>query len=303
MTRAGGVEGDEGGRSGSGAPSPHAGPPASGVEIRPLRTRAELAAAVALQRATWGEHFSELVPASMLELTQWVGGVAAGAFAGEELLGFVFGLAGIEAGEPIHWSDMLAVRAGARDRRIGEALKRWQREAVLRLGVRRMYWSFDPLESKNAYFNLMRLGAVAREYRRDMYGASDSPLHQGIGTDRLIALWLLDSERVVRRLAGEATSASGAEAAAAPLVNPVGWRAGLPVPEAPNLALDAPFLRIAIPGDVQALKQADPALAQEWRATTREAFEAYLKRGFTAEELLREDGWSAYLMVRHAGGN
>ncbi|MDQ3998314.1 MAG: hypothetical protein M3303_15000, partial [Gemmatimonadota bacterium] len=114
------------------APAAPRAPRADGaVDIRPLRTTQELLACVELQRATWGDAFSDLVPASILKVSQRVGGVAAGAFDAEGgLLGFVFGLTGIERGRVVHWSDMLAVREDARDLGLGRMLKEYQRDAV-----------------------------------------------------------------------------------------------------------------------------------------------------------------------------
>lgn len=275
-------------------------PSDDGFEIRPLRSRAELEACAALQRHTWGEAFSELVPPSLLIATQRAGGVAAGAFDPQgTLVGFVYGIPGIEDGLPIHWSDMLAVRDDLRDRHLGERLKRWQRLDVLRRGVRRMYWSFDPLESRNAYFNLRRLGARVREYHRDMYGETDSPLHAGIGTDRLIPVWELDSPRVIRRLAGEDRPPTPADVQDVPLVNPP-TAAAFPPPAEPDLDIDAPRVRIAIPANIQLLKEAAPDLARAWRETTRAALQNYFRRGYVAEELTRHGDWSAYLL-RAAG--
>ncbi|MFW5951578.1 MAG: GNAT family N-acetyltransferase, partial [Gemmatimonadota bacterium] len=139
----------------------------AGCTIRPLETLEELDACVRLQETTWGPGFAERVPTSILKINQRVGGITVGAFDGRELVGFVFGLTGIENGQPVHWSDMLAVRADARGRGLGLRLKEWQRERCLELGVRRMYWSYEPLEARNAWINLARLGAVVREYVPD----------------------------------------------------------------------------------------------------------------------------------------
>ena len=142
-----------------------------GVTIRPLQSQADYAACVALQHETWGPGFGEAVPPAILNVAQRVGGVAAGAFddAGA-LLGFVFGLTGVERGRVVHWSDMLAVRAGLRDAGIGRALKAWQREAARAAGASVMYWTYDPLVARNAYLNFMRLGVRAHEYVRTCTG-------------------------------------------------------------------------------------------------------------------------------------
>ena len=237
------------------------------MEIRPLRGPADFAAAVALQRETWGANFSEVVPPALLWAVQHVGGIAAGAFDKRNvLLGMVFGISGVRDGELAHWSDMLAVRPDMRGSGLGIALKAYQRETLLELGIRRVFWTFDPLESRNAYINFSKLGVVAREYLRDAYGESDSVLHQGIGTDRLIAEWRLDSARVRAALAGDPPDA-GADAA-----------------------------QVEIPRNIQELKAVNPEEAREWREKTRAQFEALLARGYVVQGFRRGAGASTYLL-------
>lgn len=204
--------------------------------IRDLASAADYAACVALQRETWGQQFGEVVPPVVLQIAQKMGGIAAGAFEDDVLVGFVFGITGIYESRLAHWSDMLAVRASYRNRGIGEQLKQYQRAAMLARGIERIYWSFDPLDAKNAHINFNRLGVYSREYVIDMYGDSDSPLHQVIGTDRLIAVWeLAESPRAV-----------------------------------------AVEKEIAVPADIHALKLTDPTRAREWREKTRAQFLALL---------------------------
>jgi predicted GNAT superfamily acetyltransferase len=165
------------------------------IAIRHLTEPAELDGCVALQRAIWGETFNELVPRAILMVAGKLGGVVAGAFDGERLVGFVFGLTGVREGRLAHWSDMLAVAPGCRDHGIGRALKAFQRDAVVALGVTEMYWTYDPLISRNAHFNLNRLGAEVVEYVPDMYGATGSALHGGVATDRFVVRWRLVAPR------------------------------------------------------------------------------------------------------------
>ena len=243
------------------------------IEIRELQSEAEYQQCVALQRATWGDNFSELVPAAILKVSQYMGGVAAGAFnADGQLLGFVFGVTGIEpAGDtvvPVHWSDMLAVREDARNQGIGERLKRYQREVLLGRGVRTIYWTFDPLDAKNAYMNFVRLGVHAREYRVDMYGSqTDSPLHHGIGTDRLIVIWATESARVMKRLAREPIEVRRSDT------------------------------EIEIPLNIHALKETDPQAARAWRERTRAGFHKYLQRGYVVADFVREETRGVYVLL------
>lgn len=283
--------------AGTAAPSPRDVP---AFEIRPLRGRLEYAACVALQERTWGRNFIERVPSTILRIAQETGGVAAGAFDGDgSLLGFVFGITGIVDGTPLHWSDMLAVAPQARNRGVGVALKMYQREVLLARGVDVVQWTFDPLEARNAHVNLSRLGAVARSYERDYYEGSDSPLHAGIGTDRLIVTWDIASERVAERLAG-ADAPSRDVVLAVRALNPV-EDAERPLCAVPAEPTDGErHVRIAVPADIQTLRDRDPDLAVEWRQRTRAAFEAALNHGFEARELVRDGDFGWYLLERGA---
>jgi predicted GNAT superfamily acetyltransferase len=266
-----------------------------GFELRPLATTPELHAAVQLQYDVWGESYGDVVHAALLRVVQYVGGVAAGAFAPDgELAGFIFGVSGIRDGRLSHWSDTLAVRERYRNRGLGEELKRHQRDLLLPLGVELVHWTFDPLESRNAHLNIARLGASAGEYHRDFYGASQSRLHEAIGTDRLVARWEIASARVAERLAGAPEPAAGL--APAPRVNEVRVSESGPRSLEPDLALDAPRVRIAIPADIQRLKERSPELAGEWRRITRTAFERYFARGYSARAFVRGGSCSDYLL-------
>jgi chorismate synthase len=274
----------------------------SDVTIRPFASIEDYRACVALQEETWGEGFSERVSPAILKVAQILGGVSSGAFAEDgRLVGFVFGLTGQRNGEVVHWSDMLAVRAELRDTGLGRRLKAYQREEVLSRGVVKMFWTFDPLRSRNAHLNVTRLGAVVREYVPDMYGDTDSPLHRGIGTDRFVALWLLASGRVERRVTELLSGSSGVRINVDPDV-PFALSPAVtgrwPRPGEPDLALENPAMRVAIPSDVGALMQEDPQLAVAWRRATRAAFAHYIARGYEVQEFERGGAVSAYLLAK-----
>lgn len=267
--------------------------------VRPLRGIDELRACVALQEETWGHGFSERVPPSVLKVAQMVGGVAAGAFDDEGVLNaFVFGLTGMRDGEIVHWSDMLAVRRGLRDHGLGMLLKRYQRSFLLERGIRTVLWTVDPLQARNAHLGFARLGIVVREYVHDMYGQSDSPLHRGIGTDRFVALWLLDSPRVVGRvedgLPGPETDALGG----LPPALDVRTDRLLPEPGEPRLDLDEERVTVAIPSDISEIMAESMDLAVLWREATRAALVHYLERGYEVREALRGERASRYVLVR-----
>ena len=258
------------------------------VTIRSFASHADHAACVALQREVWGQHFGDVVPPTILMVSQRLGGVAAGAFdGGGRLLGFVFGVTGIRDGEPVHWSDMLAVRPEARGTGLGKRLKLFQREQLLERGVRRMHWTYDPLVARNANLNLNSLGAVPVEYVVNLYGETGSSLHAGLDTDRFIVEWRLDGALPSKMHAPTAAPAS-VGAAGGPLPPADGAPAGvgaLPIidlrwaiGERPLPA--EPHVRVAAPADIEALKAADSSQARAWQRAQRLAFTHYLSRGY-----------------------
>lgn len=252
--------------------------------IRPFSSEADFAACVALQRRTWGDDFRELVPPAMLLVAQKVGGVAAGAFRGDELAGFVYGLTGVRDGELVHWSHMLAVAPTYRDRGIGRRLKYWQRDQVLALGVTRMFWTFDPLVARNAYLNLAVLGTRVVEYRRNLYGENPmSRTDSVIGSDRFVVEWAVAETRHARSASAHAPGGGAVRRPGG--AGPERDRATItPVtPERP----DVPEVHIAVPPDIQALKEQRPDEARTWREVTRAAFEHYLAAGYRVEGVRR----------------
>ena len=257
---------------------------AESVTIRRVATLAEYDECVVIERETWGSQFTEAVPSTILRVAQEVGGVTAAAFAPDgSMLGFVFGITGVRDGELAHWSDLLAVRVGARDMGLGKKLKAYQRDLLLEIGVRRMYWTYDPLVARNAYLNLEQLGARVVEYRRNFYGDdTGSAMHAALGTDRFIVAWQLDAD--ISRGAG------AGDWSATPLIDGT----------LPETLPDDARVRIAIPNDIFAVLDADAAKATQWRETTRAAFVDYLDRGYSVAGFRRGDGAEpgAYLLAK-----
>jgi MazG family protein len=170
------------------------------LPIRDLRTPQEFQACVDLQRRVWGFDESDLVPVRMFVVARKIGGQVFGAFDGERLAAYCLALPGERAGHLYLHSHMLAVAPEYRDHGLGRRLKWRQREDGLERGFALMEWTFDPLEIKNAYFNVERLGAIARRYVPNQYGITSSVLHAGLPTDRLVAEWWFASDRVRRVL-------------------------------------------------------------------------------------------------------
>lgn len=252
---------------------------AGAFEIRPLQSAADLAACVELQREIWGQDFDDVVPPTILKIAQRLGGVVAGAFAASgELLGFVFGMTGVERGAIVHWSDMLGVRSAWRDRGIGRALKAYQRHRAADIGVTRIYWTFDPLQARNAHLNINVLGAHVVEYVVDMYGESSSLLHRGVGTDRFVVAW--DVGR-------DATIASALAGTDAPVLN-------ADAPDGPVTVSIASTsrparVRVQIPLDVGAIQDASAERAARWRTNTRHALRGAMEQGYVVTGFVRDD--------------
>ncbi|MGB6821057.1 MAG: GNAT family N-acetyltransferase, partial [Candidatus Acidiferrales bacterium] len=151
--------------------------------MRHVSTLAEYEECVRIQLVTWGEDLA--TPSGLFVVARETGGQTLGAFAGEKMVGFTLGLAGFHDGKPIIHSHMTAVLSEFRDRGIGRMLKLAQRSDALARGIHLVAWTFDPLELKNAHFNINRLGAVVKRYIPNCYGITDSPLHAGLPTDRV----------------------------------------------------------------------------------------------------------------------
>jgi len=166
------------------------------VEVRLCRGLDELNACVTLQKEVWNFSDYDLIPLRLFVVAQKIGGQVIGAFDAGELVGFAMSIPGARNGKAYLHSHMLAVRESYRDSGIGRRLKLFQREDALVHGFELIEWTFDPLEIKNAWLNVERLGAIARRYSINQYGMSSSPLQGGLPTDRLVAEWWLRSGRV-----------------------------------------------------------------------------------------------------------
>jgi predicted GNAT superfamily acetyltransferase len=164
--------------------------------IRQCETLDEMRACVSLQKEVWNFTDLELVPLRMFVVAQKIGGQVIGAFDGNAMVSFALAIPGARAGHAYLHSHMLAVRSQYRNAGLGRRMKLFQREDALERGFELIEWTFDPLEIKNAYLNIERLGAIARRYSLNQYGITSSPLQGGLPTDRLVAEWWLKSQRV-----------------------------------------------------------------------------------------------------------
>ncbi len=277
------------------------------LTIRPVETMAEYRAVEAIQRQAWAmDDDLEVVPVHLLLTAAKNGGMVLGAFAGNEMVGFVFGFPGITAeGKVKHCSHMMGVAPGVQSSGVGYRLKLAQRAFALAQDLDLVTWTYDPLESRNAYLNVHKLGAVCRTYIRDLYGALDDGLNAGLPSDRFEVEWWLEGETVQRRLASSPLPRGRGEGRGGPWLVahvPRETSGGFLAPGPLTLDADAPYVQVEIPAEYQAIRAADRGLALAWRLATRELFEAYFAAGYTAVDFLsrRAEGArrSFYLLSR-----
>lgn len=242
-----------------------------GISVRKCATLAEFEACVALQREVWGEEDLEIEPVSGFIVATQTGGQVLGAFDGAKLVGYTLALVGYRDGSVFLHSHHTGVHNGYRDRGVGRRLKLFQREEALSRDIRFVQWTFDPLEVRNAHFNLNRLGAICRQYKPNLYGITTSPLHRGLATDRLLVEWRLDSKRVV--------------AAIENLVN---------TPDAASKTIAA---RIELPDELEQWKQSDGAAVKRTQDRVRSEFTECFGRGYAAVGTQKTATGTAYLLV------
>ena len=254
------------------------------IRIRLGRDRAALEACVLLQRAVWGLADLEITSALQLTSTLHAGGfLHLAETASGQSVGFCYAFPALRGGVPHLHSDMLAVLPEYQKHGVGARLKSAQREEALHRGLKLVTWTFDPLQARNAHLNLRRLGATAPEFLENFYGITSSSIHHGLPTDRLVARWELDSERVAS-LSAAGDLPPTVAAPLCPRINDVKWQAGWAVSTEPRLDLDAPELLLEIPPEWDVLCQAAPRLADDWHRKVRRAFAAYVSRGFVAAD-------------------
>jgi predicted GNAT superfamily acetyltransferase len=281
--------------------------PKPAVTIRDLQSFDDIRQVEEVEREVWGLSDLDTTPLTLAIATKEAGSIWVGAFDGARLVGFAFGFLGMEHGQLIVHSHMLAVREPYRNSRLGYKLKLEQRERTLALRIddvriNQMTWTFDPLQSRNAHLNFAKLGVVSETYKVDFYGPETSSILHRNGTDRLWVTWPLASRRVQDRLQGKENRVEILDALSTltPLVRFNGD--GKPVCTDLAAALNRQRIAIEIPGEIGCLEQKDPALAREWRLQTRWAFTQTLQAGFLVAEFCRtvrgQQGPGVYLLEK-----
>jgi predicted GNAT superfamily acetyltransferase len=287
-----------------------------GFAIRPLTSAEDMIQVEALQRIAWPGSETDVVPGHLILALAHNGGLILGAFDENQLVGFVFGFLGTDAESPDrpamarlkHYSHLLAVHPDYRDRGIGFQLKCAQREMVDKQAVRLITWTYDPLQSRNAYLNICRLGAICRNYQREAYGEMRDGLNIGYPSDRFQVEWWITSSRARSRIAEQRRPLDLANFLDAGAVKINSARLGekdFPVPAEHPMPMEATLLLIEIPSDISKLKSLEPELAIAWRLHTRELFEEAFSKGYIVTDFvyLKEERFPrSYYLLSYGEG-
>ena len=243
------------------------------IELRALTETRQFQEAVELQRTVWGFNDVELLPVRLFVVATKVGGQAFGAYDGNGMVGFLLAIPGLKpgGGSYLH-SHMLGVLAEYRNRGVGRLLKMRQRQDALRRGIDLVEWTFDPLELKNAFFNMERLGAIVRRYVENQYGTTTSPLHGGLPTDRCVAEWWLASPLAEAVLAGRTPARNVEE-------------------------------RIEVPADIDVIRREQPRRAREIQKSLGTRLTGGFDRGLAVIGFERSDRAGTYLLGRWECGS
>jgi predicted GNAT superfamily acetyltransferase len=267
------------------------------IDIRPLTNIEDNIQLEKLQLQVWPGSETDVVPTHLMLAIARNGGLLLGAFDSDKLVGFVLGFLGTDKESPNrpamtrlkHHSHMMGVHPEYRDQGVGFRLKAAQRDFVNKQGVRLITWTYDPLQSRNAYLNIHRLGAVCRKYHREAYGEMRDVLNVGYPSDRFEVEWWITSSRVKARLQGTRQSLDLANflGAGAVKINPTHLgKDDLLQPAEEVLPIAERILLVEIPPDITEVKEKDAGLAKSWRMQTRSLFEEAFEKGYLVTDFV-----------------
>ena len=272
--------------------------------IKIIDSPEEMTAVEELQRAVWPGSETDVVPAHMFIAAIHNGGLVIGAYIDNKLIGFVFGFPGLESTpdgpRPKHCSHMMGIHPQHRDSGVGFVLKRSQWQMVRHQGLDHITWTYDPLLSRNAYLNISKLGAVCNTYRRAEYGEMRDGLNAGLPSDRFQVDWWINTRRVERRLGKRPRRPlkldNFSKAELEPLYSLHDSAGNWLRPPEHFAPLEERLALAEIPSDFNALKEADFALARDWRFFSREVFETAFAAGYIITDFVYDAGRSFYVL-------
>ena len=240
----------------------------SEVRIEVCTSLSDIRECVNLQRIIWRDPDEDLIPSSLFIIAKKIGGQVLLARDGKRAVGFALAFPAFHGKVRYLHSHIVGVVPEYQNHGLGRKIKQKQRELALSAQITLMEWTFDPLALRNAYFNVVRLGAIVREFSPNLYGVTASPLHAGLPTDRLVAEWWMASSRVASALAGVA----------------------------PTAGSDA--VEIRVPADIEEWKSSALPRAVEAQASLKQQFQERFAQGFGVTGFRIEDGNGMYLLER-----
>lgn len=242
--------------------------PETGITVRAFRDLSEMEQCVSLQQIVWGYSDRDVLPARVFLIATRCNGQVLGAFDGDRAIGFSLAFLGSRDQQIYLHSHMAGVHPEYQNRGVGRQLKLAQRADALARRIDLIEWTFDPLQTRNAYFNLVRLGVIARTYIPNFYGNTSSPLHGGLPTDRLVAEWWLRSPHVLDCIEGRA----------------------LPKSDPHGITMLCNMAEVA---------KTEPAKAKQIQSQLRSSFEESFEQGYAAVGLEVHQDHVVYLMEQY----
>lgn len=269
------------------------------IQLKKLTEKSELLELERLEAAVWSE--ASVIPLHMTLTMAKFGGLFLGAYDQEEMIGFLYSFPGLTDGEFHLCSHMLGFLPEYRKMGLGVKMKWLQREEAHLLGYQKITWTYDPLETVNAYLNIAKLGGIVRRYLPNCYGELNDEMNKGLPTDRFLVEWLIDSDRVEQYHAGNVSLTYSPDLA--PVV--LGYTLSdqnMPIPLEPRLDQEDVLIGLHVPAHFQEVKKHDMNLAAKWRQSTRELFLHYFGAGYVVIDVKRHetDPIVTYILQKNA---
>lgn len=251
-----------------------------GIEIREITTLEELYQIQKIEEIVWQD---TPIPIHQTLTAFRNGGVLIGAFLEGNMIGFQYSFPGFDGQEVYLVSHELGILPAYRKFGLGEKIKRKQREIAADKGYDKMIWTYDPLESVNAYLNLHKLGGIATAYKENYYGTMDDGLNKGLASDRLVMEWNFQKDK--EPFDGTIDSSQ--------LLLEMGQEME---PRRTDVEFDGDSEQwfVAIPANIQDMKATNLERAIRWRKSTRELFQLLFSNGYTAKDFIRDEHVSYY---------
>ncbi|TWI58201.1 GNAT family N-acetyltransferase [Halalkalibacter nanhaiisediminis] len=268
------------------------------IMYRKIDNIKEIQEVVSFQEEIWSR--DAVSPLPQLVAASHHGGVIMGAFHAAKLVGFSYGFSGYKNKEHYLISHMTAISPSYQNLGIGLALKLKQRDWAIEYGYKKIVWTYDPLESRNAYFNINKLGGYVKTHLPSYYGEMNDKLNNGLPTDRFVVEWDICSDRVKNALAGLNKLESSDREYSSLLTIKV--NGGLPYPHEENLIKNQKSYLIPVPVDFQKIKQVDFEVAKAWRLKFRNAASDILLEGYKVTRILKTTNHLVHYYVLEYGG-